>query len=586
MHGGDVAVKALEAIGVSVVFGLPGIQTGPIYDAIDRSKRIKHILMRDERNGAYAADAYARVTGQIGVCDATVGPGAVKLTSGLFEARNSSIPVLALISGHETYYSNYIEKGRISQGVDQLSVLKPVSKSVLCVTSGDRIFETIRIAAIDACSGVPGPVVIEFPADVLKDVVKPETQGGSHAVDAAYPMNRYTAPDESVAAAAELLSEAERPIIVAGGGVLISGAAQTLTDLVTEFSIPVISTFSGKGAVPDLHPMCLGLAGISGIPMNERVARSADVVVLVGTKCSQNTTFNWTFPEHGQRVIHIDVDPGEMNRFFPTHVCLVGDARLVLRSLKQRMRAIPQAKRDKWTEVVVAAKSEWARLKCAEQGSTRVPIAPQRVMKAVQDCIDEDTCVVADASFASAWVAEFLEHKAPGRYSLYPRGSAGLGWGLPAAIGVSAANKFTRVVVVAGDGGFTYSVSELATLRQYGYPVVSVVLNNASLGWWKVLNHLLYGRDLTSTSMGYTDFAAIAEGFGLKADTVVEPADLERSLSSLLDSGEAGVLNVSTVWNESPIWSYREALSSQSDETASMTSPEPGGTSEQGQGNG
>ncbi len=560
MHGGDLVVQSLKAIGVTKVFGLPGAQTNPIYDAIGNTDNIEHLQVRDERSGAFAADAYARVTGKIGVCDATYGPGATNLPSGLFEAYNSSVPVLALVGGPEQHLFNHNQKGRASQGIDQLNMLQPVSKHVISVTSVDRIPETIRIAAIIACSGTPGPVVVEFPANLLRETVD-QHLAPTFFLDAVYPLYPTTAPRENITKAAEIISHAKRPVIVAGGGVLLSGAENELTQLISEIPLPVLSTYSGKGAIPDTHPMSLGLTGNTGIPTNEKLARNADLVILIGVKNSQNVTYNWTFPEKHQTVIHIDIDPEDINRIFESKIGLLGDARLILKELRECLAITKQVERAEWLEDVKQTRDSWQQIRAKEFNMTKSPIAPQRVMKAIQSCLDENTCVVADASFSSAWVAEYLEQDVNGRHVLYPRGSGGLGWSLPAAIGACASGNFKKVIVVAGDGGYSYSVNELATLRQHGYEVVSVILNNSTWGWMKWLGNITYEQETPSTDLIYLDYAAIANGFGLPSAHVEDSNDLEGELSRLLSSGQGGVMNVITAWDESPDWNYRNARS-------------------------
>jgi acetolactate synthase-1/2/3 large subunit len=570
MHGGDLIVRALESIGVEKIFGLPGAQTNPIYDAIGRSDKIQHIQVRDERSGVFAADAYARVTGRIGVCDATLGPGATNITTGLYEALNSSVPLIAIIAGVETHLMNFSEKTRASQGIDQASMLRPVCKKFISVASVDRISESIRIAAITACSGTPGPVVVEFASNIIREQADERDIRDEHYIDAVYPLHRIPAPADKVREAAQLLLAAERPLIAAGGGIHLSHAADKLTEFAELNRIPVITTYSGKGAMAETHPLCLGFTGSIGIPMNEQLARQADVVLMVGVKNSQNLTFNWTFPELGQKVIHLDIDPEDLNRVFRTEVCLPGDARTVLEQLIEETKNAAQPDRGPWLKLVKEMKDAWQELKNKEQQSAKQPILPQRVMKAIQSVLDDDTCIVADASFASAWVAEHLEFDKAGRRCLFPRGSAGLGWSLPAAIGVAASGKFKKVIVVAGDGGYGYSVNELATLRQHGYPIVSVVLNNSTWGWMKWLGQMTYEKEPVSTDLVDINFAAVSEGFGLPGIHVTDPARLEESLVSLLDSGKGGVLNVVTAWDEAPDFNYRKVLSMKQSNQAAL----------------
>lgn len=560
MNGGECVISVLEEAGAEVVFGMPGVQTGPLYSALNQSKKIRHVLVRDVRNAIYAADAFARCTGKIGICDATMGIGAAKLASGLIEATNSSIPILALIGSHETYYSNYVARGRLVSGTPQREMLRPLCKELFTITSRETIAETLWLAIATACSGVPGPVVVEMPVDIM---LQPRPEGAdlhpTRIRPAVFPIYRSNASQEALGRAAELLYKAKRPLIVAGGGVMISGAEQILTRIAEEFSIPVVHTFSGKGCIPSDHPMSMGFCGLNGIPMNESFVNTADLVFMIGAKSGQNATFNWKFPNKHQKLIRLDVDPTEMEGFFQADVCLLGDARTSLESLYPLLKERGVVERPQWQENIRLIRASWNELKQAEKNFDVEPIFPQRIIKSIQPHYDRGSCIVSDASFSSYWLASFLEQNDCGRRSFYPRGAAGLGWSLPAAIGIAESKRFEKIFVFSGDGGLMYSLSEFATIKQHGYPIICIVLNNHVLGWWKIVGGLQQDTMDNDFNLGFVDFAAIGRGFGLPAVTVKNPEQLDVSLARMVDNG-GGIINVLTGDNTAPIVGHRNGI--------------------------
>ena len=559
MHAGDVLVEMLVKYGVEYVFGLPGGQTAPLYDAIyRRPDQIQHILMRDERSAAYAADAYARVTGRIGVCDATVGPGATKLPSGLAEAKHSSIPVLAILSDIDQATLPLSDYGAASQALDQLRMVEPLIKWGAKVPVVEILPAMLRNAMRQATSGRPGPVVLDIPADVFKaDCSALDLDTSALARDGSYPPRRQGPDADSVALASFQLIEAERPVIVAGGGVHNSGATDELLRLAERLDIPVATTWSGKGALPETHPLSLGLLGAMGTTCATEIVAEADVVFLIGNKSGQNSTFAWTLPRDDQIVIHLDIDPAEVGKVFHTAVGLVGDARTGLQMILGQVFPV---ERPEWLARVAEARADWQAQLDAERGSDHVPVTPQRVMGELQKLWGEDDLLVCDASFVSGWGGAFLQLPVAGRRALFPRGIAGLGWALPAAIGARFGHPEGTVVCLAGDGGFAYSVAELSTLVKYNLKVVSIVLNNRALSWIKWNQRMTWGERYQSSDFPDVDFAAVARGFGCQGISVTQPDELAAALESAFASDGPVVIDVKTEEWETPILAYRAAI--------------------------
>lgn len=563
-HAGMLLAELLANFGVEYVFGVPGGQTSALYNALAKRRDIKHIVMRDERNAVYAADGYARATNRVGVCDATVGPGAVKLVSGLMEAYHQSIPIVAVISDLPARWENYKLFGCASQAVDQLAVLKPVTKAQFKVYSPQILPELVGSAFRIASSGRPGPVVLDVPHDVFDA----KYEDGSVNLDINYEYGTYPwyrpLPDlKDVRKAVNMLVDAEKPLIIAGGGARIAGAGKALLDLAETLRVPVATTFSGKGVFPENHPLACGVVGNMGTTCARVFLEEADVVFLIGFKSAQNSTFNWTLPRKGTKVIHLDVDPTEIGKVFKTDLMMVGDAKagleLMLEVAKEGEKALPHS-REVWLRRLDELKKEWLSLRQKEEETAGSPVKPQRVFAELRRVCGADDFIVCDASFVSGWGAMYFDASSPN--IIFPRGSAGLGYALPASIGVRLARKEGNVVCVAGDGGYSYSLPELATLKQHGLKVVSVVLNNSCYAWIKYWQRIFFDENYCSVDLAEVNFAEIAKGFGLLGIRVNSSEELREALESAFSSNISAVVDVKTeVW-ETPIFAYREALES------------------------
>lgn len=563
MHGGRVLAESLMNHGVEVVFGVPGGQTLALYDGIHALKpRLRHILMRDERSAAYAADGYARVTGKVGVCDATVGPGATKLPSGLGEAFNSSVPILAIISDLNQSWTTVRYRGAASQAVDQVAMLTPLCKWIGSADSSRALPNLVRSALAQATTDRPGPVVLNIPEDVfLAETAEGSLDLRADATASHFPRKRPRPDPDAVRRAAEILVRADRPFLLAGGGAHLSGAGCEVRALAELLSLPVATTFSGKGILGESHPLAVGVFGFFGTRAAQAVAEEADVILHVGSKSGQNSTFLWTLPKPDQTLIHLDIDPAEPGKVFPTAVDLVGDAKAGLEDLIRRVQEIlPESRlRLDRRAHIREVKAQWEAFILPELQASDIPIRPQRVMAALQAAFGPEDVLVCDASFPSGWGAVFFAQATPGRRCLFPRGLAGLGFGLPAAIGARIAHARGQVYCLAGDGGFAYSLGELATLTQHGLKVICLVLNNRSLAWVQYLQRLQFRGRYESVEFPDLDFAKVAEGLGCRGISVERPDELKGAIADAARGEEAVVLDVKTAVWETPILAYREA---------------------------
>jgi acetolactate synthase I/II/III large subunit len=560
-HGGALLAALLAEHGVRHVFGVPGGQTLALYDGLLDQAGLTHVLTRDERSAAYAADGYARVTGQAGVCDATVGPGAAKLPSGLSESLGASVPVVALVSDLPARLAPHRYRGAASQALDQAGLLAPVTKWQATVPTAEVLPALVRQAFRVAVTGRPGPVALFLPQDVLDGPVadEPVADQAGRARFGRFPPFRPVPDPADLAAAAAVLRAAQRPFILAGGGVQLSGAGPELTALAERAGAAVGSTLSGKGAIAEDHPLSVGVTGSMGTTAAAAALAEADVVLLAGCKAGSGATYGWTLPAPGQAVLQLDIDPAELGRAFPLRAALLGDARAGLAALLTATQGDGPAEPDRsgWQARLAGLTTAWRAARDAERASDQQPIAPQRVVADLEATLGPDDVLICDASLASGWGGVYLEQRRPGRQVLCPRGQAGLGYALPAAIGVATAGH--RAVVLTGDGALGYAVGELATVAELGLPVTVVVLNNRSLGWIRWYRRITFGRGWEDDDFADVAFNEIARGFGLHAARVSEPGRLAGALRDAL-AGPPALLDVVTDAWQTPIAAHRRAV--------------------------
>jgi acetolactate synthase-1/2/3 large subunit len=501
---GDRLIGSLAAAGIDAVFGVPGGQTLPLYRAA-RETGFRHVLMRDERSASCAADAYARVRGQAGVCDATVGPGVTNLVSGLAEAYASSIPVLAVVADIRSDQGHLRRRSVASQAAEQSAILAPVTKWVARVERAAAFDDVFAHALRVATTGRPGPVALEIPEDVFTEAPPAETLViAGH--DAAFPRFRPALAGGDVERISALLSGADRPVLLAGGGVLASGASAALLAFAGTTGIPVATTIMGKGTIDERHELSLGVVGTFGCIRANAALIEADAVLVVGSKLDQLSTIGFRMPRRDQRIAHIDIDGEEIGRVTPVEIGALADAREALIALTEHVAASGFSRHARWFAGLPA------------DPETRVGegdgVAPDAVVKAISESFPSDATLVSDASLASGWVSRYFPAARAGRSILAPRGLAGIGWSGGAAIGAAAASG-GRVVALAGDGAWGYAMAEVETAARMRLPITYVILNNASYGW---VAHTETERKLTELShLGQADYAAAAAALGARA---------------------------------------------------------------------
>ena len=530
MTGGHAMAEMLKLAGVGPMFGMGGFQLLPFYEAC-RSLGLQHVLINDERCGAFAADAYAKVTNRPGVADGTLGPGATNLVTGLIESYNAGIPMIAIIgdTNREHAWKNMTQETR------QLEILRPVVKEVIRVEIIKRIPEHFRRAFAVATSGRPGPVLIDVPEDIAHaefdfDAADFWMEPGTLKAQA-----RRTRPDPAdLTRAAGLLATAKRPLILAGGGIHISEAYQSLLDFSRAQGIPVAHTMSGKGAIACSDPHSAGLFGRYDRIANGLMAES-DCLLVLGCKLGEIATKRFSLMTPGKPVIHVDIVPEEIGRTTRTDVALAGDARLTLNDLASELSDGGKRARlrsDYLAEVPVKM-SAWRASAADRMESKESPINVGRLMGELNKSMPADAVLVADGGFAAHWGGLMFDTKAAGRHFLPDRGFASIGYGVPGGIGAQiGAGKKRRVVSLTGDGGFNMSIGELETARRVGANFVTIIFNNAASGYVKALQHAVYGAgNYQSSDLSDLNYAEIVKGFGCHGIRVSDPEKLSAALA-------------------------------------------------------
>lgn len=541
----DEIVAILQAVGVDTCFGVPGGQTVPFYGAA-RARGFRHVLVHDERNGACAADAYARVSGKVGLCDATVGPGATNLISGLAEAYASAIPVLALVADIKTTREHLRHRGVSSQALEQTELLRPVTKWVGRVHAPAMLADMMDHAFRVAVSGRPGPVALEVPEDVMAAPVEAFDLSRFSPETAAWPRHRPAAPAGLVERAAALIAAAERPAVLAGGGAMASGAFAEVARFADEFGLPVATSINGKGIIDERHALAAGVVGVFGDVAASQTLQQADVVLVLGSKFAQFNSFLWRLPSPGQTLIHVDIDGEELGRATPAALSIVADVREAARQIAD---ALAKAK----------VKASWARSGPlpAQPGTAGddPAVAPEAVVAAIGALVDDDAILVTDASLASGWTASRYRVRKAGRGFLAPRGLAGIGWAGGAAIGAAlGAKPGTHVIAVAGDGAAAYWLGEIETAVRLKLPITFVMLNNAGFGW-VIQGERSLGISPESTFMPM-DFAAVGKALGAGASRAASINEVQAGLKAALDHPGPYVLDVLSSELSSPSVDY------------------------------
>lgn len=545
MHGGEAIVEMLRRFDVDTMFGLPGEQTH-IHDAIYRRNVIRHVLVRHEQAASKMADSYARATSKVGVCDATVGPGATNLIAGISESFMSGIPVVALVSDVRADW-----RGRDSfQEIDQINVFKPITKKVFSVDHVERIPEFIKRAFQTATTGRPGPVLLSFPMTTLR-ASHDFTEAGLR-VDTRYarwPASRTSPPAEEVDAAIEMMLAANRPMIFTGGGVLASGAMDEVRELAELMDMPVATTYMGKGSIPENHPLSLGPYGLLGRPASNDYVLQADFGIALGTRFNNVGTAAWRIPDPSTKLVQVDIEPTQLGRNYHVEIALTGDLKVVLQMMLNKLKADPRVQpKTSQRDAVSALTAKWRKQKGIENDLARdmsmKPVHPIQVIRAMREAMADDDVLVCDSGFNQIWGGQYFEVRSSGRCYLGPRGFGVMGYGTPAAIARALTTPDQNVVCLTGDGGFAMVIQELETATRSGANLTIVVMNNSNMQFIRDNQRLFFEGRYISTEFSELDYAEIARAFGCHGIRVELSGDLDGAFAEAFANPKPTVIDV------------------------------------------
>jgi acetolactate synthase-1/2/3 large subunit len=544
--GARILIESLIEQGVDTVFGYPGAAVLYIYDELYRSRsRLRHILVSHEQHAAHAADGYARSTGKTGVCIATSGPGATNLVTGIATAMMDSVPLVA-ITGNVSV--PLLGKDSF-QEVDITGITMPIVKHNWIVKDIHVLADMLREAFVVAQSGRPGQVLIDIPKDISSRMLegRPRKSRGKNAASPGVPApgsaaqnvracrlsernGRQTFSGEDIATAVKLLREARRPLLYAGGGVIISGAGDALRDLAERLHAPVALSLMGIGAIPHDHRLCTGLIGMHGTAASNKAAQKADLLVAIGARFSDRVTSRTEKFAHAAKVLHLDIDPAEVNKNVRSDAWVIGDVQLVLNRL---LEELPRKMKTEWNGDI----EKWKAL-VPRDHHRKTALHPRFVIRETARCLGDEAIVVTDAGQHQIWTAQFYPFRRP-RSFLSSGGLGAMGFGLGAAAGAKTANPDRPVVLFTGDGSFRMNNPEMATLVKYRLPVLIVIFNNRALGMVRQWQQFFFGGRYSESDLDKRppDFVKLAEAYGVcgrrAGDEAAFLSALEESLREL-----------------------------------------------------
>jgi len=519
MIGADAILRCLEEEGVSYIFGYPGATIAPFYESLSKSEKVKHILVRQEQNAAHMASGYARITGEVGVCVSTSGPGATNMVTGIATAYLDSIPMVAITGQVQSYLLGH----DVFQEVDITGAVSPFIKHSYLIKDVKDIPRVFKEAFHIASTGRPGPVLIDIPIDIQYQ-----------NIDFKYPesvnLRGYKPSSEGnfkqIQKVCETISEAKRPLICAGGGVFSANAQAELQTFSEATGIPIVTTMMGLGILPTYHHLNVGMIGAFGHKTANKALELTDLLIIVGARVADRAITAPQKIEKQKRTIHIDIDPAEIGKNVSPTVPLVGDLKKVL---TQMMIEMPHPDCKEWTDMIVnEGKAEKDKIPSAREHT----ISPKLLMKEIGKHIDENACVVGDVGQNQIWAAKYLPIN-KGRF-MTSGGLGTMGYSIPAAIGVKFGDRDRQTLVVCGDGSFQMTGNELSTAVEHGCDIKVILLNNRTLGMvceiQRNSNYNKFGVSMPDSP----DFQKLADAYGIGSARITHDSDVEEAVKKML----------------------------------------------------
>lgn len=527
MTGSQIIIECLVEQGVDTVFGYPGGQALNIYDALYKnSDRITHILTAHEQGASHAADGYARATGKVGVCIATSGPGATNLVTGIATAYMDSVPMVA-ITGQ---VPNALIGKDSFQEVDITGITMCITKHNYIVKDVKDLAKTLREAFYIAQSGRPGPVLVDIPKDVTAALY-----------DYEYEMPKMITPqvdricDHDLQVVADLMKVSEKPMIYAGGGVIISGANKEVLHLAEKLDAPVATSLMGLGAFPETHPLSTGLVGMHGSKASNFGVTECDLLIALGARFSDRVISDVKKFAPNATIIHIDIDPAEISKNVPASASVVGDVKAILNKL---LPLIPKQEHPEWLKQIQGWKDDF---KYDYQSGDH--LSPQYIMKNIYEQTQGKAIITTEVGQHQMWAAQFYEYTKPRTY-ISSGGLGTMGYGTGASIGAQLGEPEKQVVHIAGDGSFRMNCNELSTIAHYDVPVIIIVMNNTTLGMVRQWQTAFYDKRYSQTTLDRgPDFKLLAEAYGIKGYDIHSQEEFNIALEEALNAHKPAVLN-------------------------------------------
>ena len=529
--GARILLECLKREGVNTIFGYPGARSLLVHDALMDDADIRHILVRHEQGAAHAADGYARTTGKVGVCLSTSGPGATNLVTGIATAYMDSIPLIALTCQVTTATIGI----DAFQEADMTGITRPITKHNYLVTDVKDLARTVREAFLIARTRRPGPVLVDLPSDVLGSKIK-----------AAIPENisrrgyreRIAVNVKQLKKAADIINKAHRPLIYAGGGVVLSDGSAELHALAEKGRIPVTNTLMAVGAMDPASPLAIGMLGMYGAWHCNKAVHDCDCLIAIGARFDDRVTGRVDSFAPNARIIHIDIDPASIRKVVNVELPIVGDAREAMELL---LEMVEPRDRGGWLGQI----REWER-EYPLPRPEREHLSPHEIMEAIRESSGQEPIVASDVGLSQMWTANYLPFSRP-RHYITSGGLGTMGYALPAAMGAAVGNPGRTVFAVTGDGAFQMNIQELATCSYYDIPVKTIVMNNGKLGMVRQFQTVFMKKRYAATDLGkHVDFCAVARGFGVEAIKVSAKADLREALKKAVSLPGPVVVDVET----------------------------------------
>ncbi|MFW6006678.1 MAG: biosynthetic-type acetolactate synthase large subunit [Halanaerobiales bacterium] len=530
MTGAEIVVESLKKENVDKIFGYPGGAVIPIYDVLYDSS-VDHYLTRHEQGAAHAADGYARTTGKVGVCIATSGPGATNLVTGLATAYMDSVPIVAFTG----QVSTDVIGTDAFQEADTRGITLPITKHNFLVTDVKDLARTIKEAFYLARSGRPGPVLIDLPKDVSNaetefeypDEVDIDGYNLSQDIDEA-----------QISKAASAINRAEKPLLYVGGGAIISEAADEVRELVNKVNIPITTTLMSLGIYPESEesPLSLGMLGMHGTKYANYATGETDLMIAIGARFDDRVTGKLSTYAPKANIIHIDIDPAEINKNVDVDIPVVGDVKKVLEKLLPQLE---EKEHKEWLKLIKSWKEKYP----LTYENNNKEIKPQYVMEQLYEITEGEAIISTEVGQNQMWAAQFYKYSHPRRF-ISSGGLGTMGYGFPAAIGAQVGNPDKIVLDIAGDGSIQMNIQELATIANYNLPVKIVVLNNQYLGMVRQWQEMFFERRYSATEMTAPDFEKLAEAYGIYGKTVEKKDELRAVLKEMIEIDGPAVIDV------------------------------------------